>query len=54
MSKKEIIETYGREVYDTAVLLMDLADPDGAWALATEQGMFDVAEAIEELMEEED
>jgi hypothetical protein len=54
MSKKEIIETYGREAYETARMFIDLADPDGAWSLATENGMFDVAEVIEEIMEEED
>lgn len=54
MNKREIIETYGREIYETARMFIDLADPDGAWALATDHGMFDVAEAIEEIMEEED
>jgi hypothetical protein len=33
---------------------MILSDPDGAWAMAMDEGLEDVAEVIEELMMEGD
>lgn len=50
MSKrKELIDFYGREAYETAVLLVETADPDGAWSTAMDLGLEDVADIIEEL-----
>jgi hypothetical protein len=48
--KQELNEIYGSDTVDTALALMVLSDPDGAWALAMDEGMEDVAEVIEELM----
>jgi hypothetical protein len=47
--KRELIEFYGREAYDLAAVLVQHSDPDGAWSLAMDQGLEDVAEIIEEL-----
>ena len=52
--KKELNKLYGSDTVDTALALMVLSDPDGAWALAMDEGMEDVAEVIEELMMEEE
>lgn len=50
MSKRrELIDFYGREAYDLAVVLVQHSDPDGAWSLAMDQGMEEVADIIEEL-----
>lgn len=48
-TKRELIEFYGREAYDLAAVLVQHSDPDGAWSLAMDQGLEDVAEIIEEL-----
>ncbi len=52
--KKELNEMYGSDTVDTALTMMILSDPDGAWAMAMDEGMEDVAEVIEELMMEEE
>jgi hypothetical protein len=52
--KKELNKLYGSDTVDTALAMMILSDPDGAWAMAMDEGMEDVAEVIEELMMEEE
>jgi len=52
--KQELNKMYGSDTVDTALAMMVLSDPDGAWAMAMDEGMVDVAEVIEELMEEEE
>jgi hypothetical protein len=52
--KKELNRMYGSDTVDTALAMMILSDPDGAWAMAMDEGMEDVAEVIEELMMEEE
>jgi hypothetical protein len=52
--KKELNKMYGSDTVDTALAMMILSDPDGAWAMAMDEGMEDVAEVIEELMMEEE
>lgn len=52
--KKELNRMYGSDTVDTALTMMILSDPDGAWAMAMDEGMEDVAEVIEELMMEEE
>lgn len=52
--KQELNEMYGSDTVDTALTMMILSDPDGAWAMAMDEGMEDVAEVIEELMMEEE
>lgn len=52
--KKELNKMYGSDTVDTALAMMVLSDPDGAWAMAMDEGMEDVAEVIEELMMEEE
>lgn len=48
-TRDAIIGVYGREAYETAVLLVEHSDPDGAWATAMDMGLEDVADIIEEL-----
>jgi hypothetical protein len=52
--KMELNSTYGSDTVDAALALMILSDPDGAWAMAMDEGLEDVAEVIEELMMEGD
>lgn len=52
--KRLMIEFYGQDAYDTAVMLVRTSDPDGAWAMAMDEGLEDVAEIIEELFMEND
>jgi hypothetical protein len=52
--KQELNKMYGSDTVDTALAMMILSDPDGAWAMAMDEGMEDVAEVIEELMMEEE
>lgn len=55
MTKQELIEIYGEESYETAIMLTQLTDIDSAWSVALEEGLEDVAEIIEELyFEDED
>jgi len=48
-TKRELIEFYGREAYDTALMMVQLSDADGAWAMAMDEGLEDVADIIETL-----
>lgn len=47
--RRELMNVHGREKLEIAQLLVELSDPDGAWAEAMDQGLEDVAEIIEEL-----
>lgn len=57
ITRKKLIElavVYGEDAVDTAILLMEASDLDGAWAMAMDEGLDLVAEVIEELMMEEE
>lgn len=47
--RRELMNVHGREKVEIAQLLVELSDPDGAWAEAMDQGLEDVVEIIEEL-----
>jgi hypothetical protein len=52
--KQELYKIYGDDTVDTAIMLIEASDPDGAWAMAMDEGLEEVAEVIEELMMEEE
>jgi hypothetical protein len=57
ITKKKLYElalVYGEDAVDTAIVLMEVSDLDGAWAMAMDEGLDLVAEVIEELMMEKE
>jgi hypothetical protein len=50
-SKSELLTeaeaVFGAEVVETVVSLVEMSDPDGAWALFQDQGMDEHAECVE-------
>jgi hypothetical protein len=41
------VEQFGAGVVETVVSLVEMSDPDGAWALFQDQGMNEHAECVE-------
>jgi hypothetical protein len=49
--RQELVEAYGAEAYNTAVEFINIVgEYDGAWAMAQDEGLDEVVEIIEELM----
>ena len=43
----EAEEIFGADVVETVVALVEMSDPDGAWAMFQDQGMDEHAECVE-------
>jgi hypothetical protein len=53
--KQELIDAFGPETVETALTIVSLVgELDGAWAMAMDEGLDEVADVIEELMMEDD
>jgi hypothetical protein len=44
---EEAIETYGKQVVDTVLMLVGVSDPDGAHNQLEDMGMYEEAECLE-------
>lgn len=46
MTIEEAVETYGSHIVDTVMSIVEVSDPDGAYVLFEDQGMWDEADCV--------